>query len=109
MGYIVQLLEMTVVTTNTALSKQNEARELEYHVGGRLNHMTFVLLKKKEGEPAEGAVVVSRYTPRTSAYSQFGVIRLDLTRFFQQDFHQSSDGQCAQTVPRVLMCTEVVF
>ena len=64
MGYIVQLLETTVVTTNTALSKQNEARELEYHVGGRLNHMTFVLLKKKEGEPAEGAVVVSRYKPQ---------------------------------------------
>ena len=99
MGYIVQLLETTVVTTNTALSKQNEARELEYHVGGRLNHMTFVLLKKKEGEPAEGAVVVSRYKPSTSAYSQLGLIHLDLTRFFQQDFHQSSDGQCAQTVP----------
>ena len=109
MGYIVQLLETTVVTTNTAFSKQNEARTLEYQVGGRLNHMTFVLLKKKEGEPAEGAVVVSRYTSCTSAYSPFGVIRLDLTPFFLQDFHQSSDGQCAQTVPRVLMCMEVVF
>ena len=99
MGYIVQLLETTVVTTNTALSKQNEARELEYHVGGRLNHMTFVLLKKKEGEPAEGAVVVSRYKPSTSAYSQLGLIHLDLTRSFSRISISQSDGQCAQTVP----------
>ncbi|KAK7478467.1 hypothetical protein BaRGS_00030313, partial [Batillaria attramentaria] len=55
---------------------------VEYQVGGRLSHTTFVLKVIDGHEPATGAIVVTRTTRDNSQYSSVGILHLDLTPLF---------------------------
>ena len=83
---------MTIIT-DTSRCQQDSEPVLEYQVGGRLNHTTFVLQLENEEEPADGAVVVKRKTGCNSIYPFVGTVHLELTQFFQRDFMSSRGGQ----------------
>jgi hypothetical protein len=55
---------------------------LEYQVGGRLNHTTFVLEPKVKAEEAVGAILVRRTSSLNSTFPTVGTVHLDLTTFF---------------------------
>ncbi|KAK7478465.1 hypothetical protein BaRGS_00030311, partial [Batillaria attramentaria] len=61
---------------------EEEFSIVEYQVGGRLNHTTFVLEVIDRLEPATGAIVVTRTTRDNSQYSSVGILHLDLTPLF---------------------------
>ena len=81
------------ILMNCTFPKQDKDPVLEYQVGGRLNHTTFVLQLKKKRAEALGAIKVSRRKPQDSTHSDVGIVHLELTGFFQKQFTVPRGGQ----------------
>ena len=78
------IIIIIIIIIKRMFLKQDGDPTLEYRVGGRLNHTTFVLgLRTSTPAEAVGAVEVTT-TSQKSAHPTVGTIHLELTSFFHR-------------------------
>ena len=89
----VVVVVVVIVVIDHSLPKQDDDPPvLEYQVGGRLNHTTFVLQLSEAGSEAVGAIAISRQASHHSEHSALGFVHLELTHLFQQSFFAPRGG-----------------